>query len=30
RAARALGLPERVLRYKMNKYGIEPTKSSDT
>jgi DNA-binding NtrC family response regulator len=28
RAARALGLPERVLRYKLKKYGIETTKSS--
>jgi transcriptional regulator with GAF, ATPase, and Fis domain len=28
RAARALGLPERVLRYKLKKYGIDPTKSS--
>jgi DNA-binding NtrC family response regulator len=28
RAARALGLPERVLRYKMEKYGIDSTKSS--
>jgi two-component system NtrC family response regulator len=29
RAARALGLPERVLRYKMNKYEIDATKSSE-
>ena len=28
RAARMLGLPERVLRYKLKKYGIDPTKSS--
>jgi len=28
RAARALGLPERVLRYKMQKYEIDPTKLS--
>ena len=28
RAARALGLPERVLRYKVEKYGIDPTKTS--
>jgi DNA-binding NtrC family response regulator len=29
RAARQLGLPERVLRYKLKKYGIDPTKLSD-
>jgi len=28
RAARALGLPERVLRYKLKSYGIDPTKLS--
>ncbi len=28
RAARALGLPERVLRYKLKTYGIDPTKLS--
>ena len=28
RAARSLGLAERVLRYKLKKYGIEATKSS--
>jgi DNA-binding NtrC family response regulator len=28
RAARSLGLPERVLRYKVEKYGIDPTKLS--
>ena len=28
RAARALGLPERVLRYKLGIYGIDPTKTS--
>jgi len=30
RAARSLGLAERVLRYKVEKYGIDPTKSSDS
>ncbi len=30
RAARALGLPERVLRYKLKTYGINPTISSRT
>jgi len=30
RAARSLGLPERVLRYKIEKYGIDPTKLSDS
>jgi two-component system NtrC family response regulator len=30
RAARSLGLPERVLRYKIDKYGIDPTKLSDS
>jgi two-component system NtrC family response regulator len=30
RAARALGLPERVLRYKIEKYGIDPTKLSES
>ena len=28
RAARALGIPERVLRYKLKTYGIDPTKLS--
>ena len=28
RAARALGIPERVLRYQLRRYGMEPTKSS--
>ena len=28
RAARALGIPERVLRYKLKSYGIDPTKLS--
>jgi len=28
RAARALGIPERVLRYKLGLYGIDPTESS--
>jgi DNA-binding NtrC family response regulator len=30
RAARTLGLPERVLRYKLKKYDIEPTKLSES
>jgi two-component system NtrC family response regulator len=30
RAARSLGLAERVLRYKIEKYGIDPTKLSDS
>ena len=29
RAARSLGLPERVLRYKLQLYGIDPTDLSD-
>ena len=29
RAARALGIPERVLRYKLSLYGIDPTKTSN-
>jgi len=30
RAARSLGLQERVLRYKIEKYGIDPTELSDS